>query len=172
MKSTSLRMTAVAALTLALSGCATIMGQPTQTIPIASTPSDAAISVVDETGAEVFKGMTPTSVTLQKSTGRYWGKKSFTITITKAGYATQSIPVTATANGYYIAGNFLFGGLIGWFIVDPQSGNMYTLSPEAISATLPATTASHNNKNTDGSVAIMLVQDVPDRLKQQMVRIN
>ncbi len=73
---------------------------------------------------------------------------------------------------YYIAGNFLFGGLIGWFIVDPQSGNMYTLSPEAISAALPATTASHNNSKTDGSIAIMLIQDVPGNLRQQMVKLN
>jgi hypothetical protein len=109
---------------------------------------------------------------LQKSTGRYWGKKSFTITITKAGFATQTIPVTSSPNGYYIAGNFLFGGLIGWFVVDPLNGNMYRLSPEAISASLPATSASHNNNKTDGSIAIMLIQDVPNHLKPQMVRIN
>lgn len=78
------------------------MGQPTQTV-----------SITDEKGSEVFKGTTPTSVTLQKSTGAYRGKKSFTVTISKAGFQTQTIPVQASANGWYIAGNFVFGGLIG-----------------------------------------------------------
>jgi hypothetical protein len=147
------------------------MGQPTQLIPISSTPSDAAISIVDESGVEIFKGATPTSVTLPKSTGKYWGKKSFTVTISKDGFQPQAIPVTASANGWYIAGNLVFGGLIGWFIIDPQSGNMYTLSPEAVSSTLSAKTA-HNNKATDGSISIALLQDVPVELRSQMVKVH
>jgi hypothetical protein len=63
-------------LAFSLTACATIVGSPTQLLPISSTPSDAGISVVDQTDAEVFKGSTPTSVTLLKSTGRYWGKKT------------------------------------------------------------------------------------------------
>lgn len=166
-----LRSTITIALALACSACATIVGQPTQSIPISSTPSDAAISIVDEAGVEVFKGTTPTSVTLQKSTGKYWGKKSFTVTISKNGFQPQTIPVTASANGWYIAGNFVFGGLIGWFIVDPLNGHMYTLSPEAVAATL-GTNAAHNNTATDGSIAIVLLQDVPNSLRQQMVQVH
>lgn len=147
------------------------MGQPTQSIPISSTPSDAAISIVDEGGAEVFKGTTPTSVTLQKSSGGYWSKKSFKVTIAKPGFKTQIIPVEASANGWYIAGNFIFGGLIGWFIVDPLSGNMYTLSPEAVAKEL-ASTSAHNNTKTDGSISIALLQDVPANLRSQMVPVR
>ena len=119
-----------------LGGCATIVGDETQLIPISSTPSDASISITDEKGMEVYKGSTPTTVTLQKSDGSYWGKKSFTVTISKDGYKTQTIPVTANANGWYIGGNIIFGGLIGWFIVDPLNGGMYTLSPEEVSSSL------------------------------------
>ncbi len=158
-------------LALACSACATIIGQPTQVIPISSTPSDAAITIVDEAGVEVFKGSTPTTVTLHKSTGQYWGKKSFTVKITKAGFQPQSIPVTASANGWYIAGNFIFGGLIGWFIVDPLNGNMYTLSPEAVAGSLTAN-AAHNNSGTDGKIAIVLLQDVPSSLRSQMVQVH
>lgn len=167
-----MKKSAIAAVVaLALSGCATIMGSPTQTMPIASTPSDANVVIVDESGVEVFSGQTPTTVTLNKSTGKYWGKKSFTVTITKAGFKTQTIPVTATANGWYIAGNFVFGGLIGWFAVDPFSGNMYTLSPESVSSALPTETA-HNNQGADGSIAIVLLQDVPEVLRDKLVRIQ
>lgn len=159
------------AIAAATSGCATIIGSPTQLIPIASTPSDASIVINDEGGAEIFKGMTPTTVTLPKSTGKYWGGKSFTVKISKEGFAEQTIPVASGANGWYIAGNLVFGGLIGWFIVDPLSGNMYTLSPEAVSATLGAKSA-HNNSTTDGSISIVLLQDVPSPLRAQMQRVN
>jgi len=159
------------AVAAALSGCATIVGHPTQTIPIASTPSDAAITIVDEAGVEVFKGATPTEVTLAKSTGHYWGKKSYTVTIAKAGFSSQTIPITASANGWYIGGNLLFGGAIGYFAVDPFNGNMYTLSPEAVSATLGAKTA-HNNTATDGSIVVVLLQDVPAELRGQLTRVN
>jgi hypothetical protein len=159
------------AVAAALSGCATIVGHPTQEIPVSSTPGDATISIVDEAGAEVFKGTTPTTVTLAKSTGHYWGKKSYTVTIAKAGFKTQSVPITASPNGWYLGGNLLFGGAIGYFAVDPFNGNMYTLSPEAVSATLGEQTA-HNNTATDGRIVVMLVQDVPAAARGQLTRVN
>lgn len=153
------------------SACATFVGQPTQTLPISSLPSDAQIVITDESGMQVFKGTTPTSVTLPKSTGKYFGGKSFTVSISKEGYATQTIPVTSSANAWYIGGNIVFGGLIGWLVVDPLNGNMYTLSPEAVNSTLTKTTA-HNNQAKDGSIAILLLQDVPVAARTQMVRVN
>ena len=157
--------------TVLLSGCATIVGDKTQLVPISSTPSDANVVIVDETGSEIFKGTTPTTVTLPKSDGSYWGKKSFSVEISKDGYKTQTIPITASANGWYIAGNFFFGGLIGWFIVDPMNGAMYTLSPENISASLDEKVA-HNNSGKDGNISIVLLQDVPAHLIGKMERIN
>ena len=154
-----------------LGGCATIIGDKTQLVPISSTPSEASILITDEKGVQVFKGLTPTSVTLQKSDGSYWGKKSFTVEITKAGYEKQVIPVTASANGWYIGGNIIFGGLIGWFIVDPLNGAMYTLSPEQITTALGEKVA-HNNSATDGSISIVLLQDVPSSLRNQMKKMN
>ncbi|WP_303288883.1 hypothetical protein [Marinobacter sp. SS8-8] len=154
-----------------LGGCATIVGDKTQVVPISSTPSDATILITDEKGVQVFKGLTPTSVTLQKSDGSYWGKKSFTVEITKAGYEKQVIPITASANGWYIGGNIIFGGLIGWFIVDPLNGAMYTLSPEQITSTLSEKVA-HNNTATDGSISIVLLQDVPPSLRSKMKKLN
>ncbi len=155
----------------ALTGCATIVGDANHVMPVSSTPSEAQVSIVDEKGSEVFKGATPTTVTLQKSDGSYWGKKSYSVKISKPGFETQTIPVTASANGWYIAGNLVFGGLIGWFVVDPFNGKMYNLSPETISASLP-TQAAHNNTATNGGIAIMLIQDVPAELRGKMVQIN
>ena len=149
---------------LALGGCATIVGDKDQLIPIGSDPDLASVVIVDEGGRQVFSSTTPTSVTLQKSDGSYWGKKSYTLTITKPGYASQTIPITASANGWYIAGNLVFGGLIGWFIVDPFNGGMYTLTPKQVQADLGEQAVRYG----DGSIAIVLLEDVPQTLRGQM----
>ena len=156
---------------LSMVGCATIMGDKTQLISVNSTPSDAVVKIKDEKGMEIFTGKTPTTVTLQKADGSYWGGKDYTVTITKDGYETQVIPVTSSPNGWYIAGNLVFGGLIGWFIVDPVTGAMYNLSPEQINASM-STKVSHNNKSNDGNISIVLLEDVPSYLREQMTRIN
>lgn len=156
---------------LVLNACATIVGDKTQLMNITSNPSEASIAITDERGQVVFEGKTPTNVTLQKSDGSYWGKKSYTVKISKDGFSDQSIAVTASANGWYIAGNFVFGGLIGWFIVDPMNGAMYTLSPKDINPNLTAKTAD-NNQFKDGNIAVVLVQDVPAALRDKMVKVG
>jgi hypothetical protein len=122
---------------LALS-CASIVGKPDHVMPIRSIPSEADIVIVDEGGKEMFKGRTPTTVTLPKSTGKYWGKKKYDVTLKKDGYRDQNYSLTASPNGWYIGGNIVFGGLIGWFLVDPFNGKMYNMTPEAIEADLAA----------------------------------
>lgn len=156
---------------LLLNGCATIVGDKTQLIPISSTPSDATILITDEKGVQVYKGQTPTSVVLQKSDGSYWGGKDFVLQISKPGYEQQQIQIKSSVNGWYIAGNLVFGGLIGWFILDPLNGGMYTLSPDQITSTLGEAESAKLTGN-DGTLSIVLVQDVPDSLKPHMVKLN
>ncbi len=153
-----------------LSGCATIVGEPTQLLPIASSPDGATVVIIDERGAEVFKGVTPTTVTLAKSDGSYWGKKEYTAVISKDGFSRYELPIKSSANGWYIGGNLIFGGIIGYFIVDPLNGNMYTLSVKDINATLAPTEAI--NASGKEQVNIVLVDDIPEALKPKMVRIN
>ena len=163
--------TCMLSIALCLSGCATIVGHPTQLTTINSTPSDAAILITDEDGVDVFKGSTPTTVTLQKKNGKYWGRKSYIVRISKDGFETQSVKITANANGWYIGGNIISGSISGWFVVDPFNGNMYNLSPEVINTSLLAKTA-HNSKLSVDSISIMLIQDVPAELRSKMKRIN
>ncbi len=163
-------ITAATALTLMLQGCATIVGDASQTMPITSTPSEAHISIKDEKGLEVFSGQTPTTVTLQKSDGSYFGGKHYTVEIEKDGYRSQTITVDARVNGWYIGGNLIFGGLIGWLIVDPLTGKMYKLSSESITATLPANTTANNN-NADG-IHVALLQDISPELREKLILIN
>jgi hypothetical protein len=153
-----------------LTGCATIVGSPTQVLPVSSTPDGAAIVITDETGAEVFKGTTPTTVTLAKSDGSYFGGKSYKVAISKPGYASFEMPVKARASGWYIGGNLVFGGLIGWLIVDPLNGDMYTLSEKEVRATLTSSTAAVSQ--ADAGTEIVLLGDVPEDLRAKMVKVN
>lgn len=177
------KLASVIALTAAigLGGCATIAGDQNQTIPILSSPSDAKISIVDERGIEVFRGQTPTYANLPKSDGTYFGGKNFTVTISKDGFKTQYVRIKSSANGYYVLGNFVFGGIIGWLIVDPMSGKMYTLSVDYGEKLNAKKYISHEPSRPDqyqekqkatDSIEIMLLQDVPEELKDNLVPIH
>ncbi|WP_342325394.1 hypothetical protein AAEY27_11090 [Kosakonia sp. BYX6] len=113
-----------------LSGCATIIGDKTQLVQVNSDPAGAEFKIQDETGRVVSHGKTPQGVTLDKSDGSYFGGKHYQITFTREGYAQTTLPVKSTPNGWYIGGNLLFGGLIGYLVVDPFNGGMYTLTPK------------------------------------------
>ena len=115
---------------LLLSGCATIVGDDTQVVTVNSDPSGADFEVKDNSGKIVAQGKTPQNIVLAKSDGSYFGKRSYVITFKKDGFKPESLPIKASANGWYIGGNFVFGGLIGWLAVDPFNGGMYTLSPK------------------------------------------
>ena len=119
-------------------------------------------------GKGVFTGETPATVTLAKGDGYFHGK-DYTITISKTGYADQVVVVESSPNGWYILGNLLFGGLIGWFIVDPLTGAMWNLTPDAIDAELVTNTES---KNGTQSLTIVLLENVPEGLRGKMVRLN
>lgn len=119
-----------------LSGCATIVGDEHASLPIKSTPADAQILIIDEAGRTAYRGRTPDQVPLRKSDGHYWGGKQFTVAISKRGYLTQRIKVDTHPNSLYLGGNLIFGGIIGWLVVDPTSGKMYDLSREGIDVTL------------------------------------
>lgn len=163
---------------LCLAGCASIMGDKTAIVTVSSVPPGATINIVDETGFAVFKGATPTTVNLEKSTGHYFGGKSYTVTLSLTGYQDATVNLSTHANGWYIGGNIIFGGLIGWLAVDPFNGGMYTLSPDKVNATLTqqqqqGTAGAKTSFNyTPGQLQIVLVQDVPAAMRSQLVKVG
>jgi uncharacterized protein YceK len=151
-----------------ISGCATIMGNNTQLLGIKSNPSNAKITIIDEKDKIIYSGSTPTTVTLNKSDGSYFGGKTYKIQITKKGFETKSIQVKASANGYFVLGNILFGGLIGWLIVDPLNGKMYNLSPENIDVDLNESASN----NDEIKLNIVLLENLEEQYKAKLVEIN
>lgn len=109
-------------------GCASIVSKTTYPVKISSNPEQVTISVIDEKGESVFKGQTPTMVSLPTKAGYFRGK-SYTVTFEKDGYSDQTVQINKKLDGWYI-GNILFGGLIGFLVVDPLTGAMWRLDKE------------------------------------------
>ena len=85
------------------------------------------IKVINKNGEVVFKGQTPTIINLKTSTSGYFNPEKYTVIASKDGYKTEQKIVDWHVSGWYYAGNLLIGGLIGYLIVDPLTGDMYYL---------------------------------------------
>jgi hypothetical protein len=124
----------VLAVALLSTGCASIVGKSVFPVTINSDPSGSDILIKDEKGQEIFAGKTPTTVTLDAGEA-YFHAKSYQVHFSKAGYGSHQAVIRAQLSGWYI-GNVLFGGLIGWLIVDPITGKMWKL-PTDLTVKLP-----------------------------------
>jgi hypothetical protein len=151
-----------------LAGCATIMGQSApEALNVRSAPDQATVVILDESGTKIFEGKTPTSLPLEKKRGYFSGKK-YSVNIKKDGFDDQNIAVDTKVNGWYVAGNLLFGGVIGWLIVDPATGAMWKLDTNEINVTLKGPRQGRAVENT----RIVLLEDVPPSLRSKMIRVT
>ena len=148
-------------------GCASIVSKSNYPVTISSFPEGASITIKDKYGQQIYKGKTPTTVTLKSGAGFFSGA-SYVVTFEKPGFESQTVYIEKQMDGWYI-GNILFGGLIGLLIVDPATGAMWKL-PDSISATLVEKTSS---LIIDGQeLKIAFIDDVPIHLRSQMVRVK
>jgi uncharacterized protein YceK len=120
------------------SGCATIIkGSGPQGIHFKSDPADAKLTVIDLRNGNVMASnlKTPQVVQLPKSAG-YFKCGKYNATFEKEGYDKKEVKLESDINAWYLGGNIIFGGLIGWLFVDPASGAMWHFDPEQISVLL------------------------------------
>lgn len=140
-------------------GCASIVAGGPQTIPIKSNPSDASLKIVNlRDGNAIYAGKTPYTATLERGAG-YFKKSRYNVIVEKEGCQPKEILIEGSPSGWYILGNLVFGGLIGWLIVDPITGAMWTLSPSDVSLNLETKAALF--KGGEG-LMIVLKSDLPE----------
>lgn len=140
---------------LVASGCATIVSKSDYVVNLNSDPSEAKVTVIDEQNRDVFRGVTPTMAVLPSGDG-YFSKSHYRVIFEKEGYSDTMFVLGATADDWYI-GNILFGGLIGFFVVDPITGAMFQL-PERVDVDL------HKEK----PATFDLAKDVKDRIERDL----
>ena len=120
----------VGLLSIVLSACATIMRDNSQTIPITSSTDNVDIRIADKSGKVIFEGQTPASVNLKTAAGGYFDPQEYTITASKDGFKNQTTIIDWHVSAWYWAGNLILGGLIGYLIIDPITGDMYYLDED------------------------------------------
>ena len=157
----------VGVITQLMCSCASIVSKSSYPVSITSEPSGADITIVDESGRTIVSDKTPTTVTLEAG-GGYFKGKDYTVTFTKPGYAKHTAEIRRSVDGWYVIGNVVFGGLIGWLIVDPITGAMWTL-PNEVTATLSPQTSL---LDSDASMRIVSVDQVSEHLRSEMVRVR
>lgn len=138
----------VAAFALAfVVGCGTIIHGSTQQVSVASNPSGAQVEIDG-----LNKGTTPVTAELSR-------KDQHTVKLDLDGYEPYELIVNRKVSGW-VAGNIIFGGLIG-LAVDAISGGMYKLDPAEVQAALDQPTAARAD-NTDRIFITVVMQPDPD----------
>lgn len=153
---------------VALGGCATIVHNGPRTIPVASTPAGAHVSIYDRSNTLISTNTTPFMATLPTKFG-YFKAQSYRLVFELEGHAPAEVALESSLSGWYF-GNLIFGGLIGMLIVDPLTGAMYNLAPEKIEQPLTAAQAKMVREG-DGFLVILASEATREELAA-MVRVN
>ncbi len=151
------------------SGCATIVSGSDERVSVNSTPDEAMVEIRNRNNRLVERQQTPFTATLDRSAGYFRGE-TYTVTFRKEGYSSEEVVIRSRPSGWYLAGNLFFGGLIGWFIVDPLTGAMWVLTPDSVNAIL-----DERPSQADGAgpvLHVILEEHVPDDLRAEMIRVR
>lgn len=135
-------------------------------ISVDSDPEGAIVLILDKKDKEIFKGTTPAAVKLNSGSG-YMSKAFYTVKISAPGFEERIIPIVYKLNEWYV-GNILLGGLIGLLIVDPISGAMWKLDSQPV---IYANLKQVSSTAQAPELKIMNISDVPDYLKDKLVRV-
>lgn len=159
-------MTAIMMVSVFLfSSCASILSKSTYPLSINSNPSNAKISITDKKGKEIYLGNTPATVRLQAGAG-FFSRAEYQVKFSSPGYDEKIVPITFKLDGWYF-GNLFLGGVLGMLIIDPATGAMWKIETEFLNETLTGTTAS-----IDPKMKIMNINEIPEKWKNHLVRVN
>ncbi|MEJ5375395.1 MAG: hypothetical protein WHX93_02315 [bacterium] len=152
---------------LALAGCASIVSKSNWPVNVTSTPPECRVVLKDKRGMEIFRGTTPTVVTLPARSGFFSGA-DYSLVFEKEGFEPVTVSLSSELNPWYI-GNILFGGLIGFLVVDPATGAMFKL-PEQVHGTLTAKQTS--SLPVQGGLWVAALEDIPQELRIHLERLR
>ena len=156
------------ALACSVTGCATIFTGTKQKISFNSEPIQSQISISNHKGEVVHTGETPATVKLRKGRG-YFMPAKYTVVFNKEGYQTHTVNINARMSGWYV-GNIIFGGVVGFLIVDPLTGAMYTLKPNDIQAVLNEANAEGEGQNQ--TLTVVLKENIPEDIMAKAIKLN
>lgn len=119
---------------LSLCSCASIVDGGRRKVHIDSNPTGAQVTIYNSHDEKESVNTTPFLARLDRHRG-YFAGEEYRLVFQLAGYQKTEATIKSSLNGWYF-GNIVFGGLIGFLIVDPVTGAMWTLSPRTVVAQL------------------------------------
>jgi hypothetical protein len=148
------------------SGCASIVSKSVYPITINSTPKGALIVITDKADKVVYQGNTPAMVKLKSGAG-FFVKASYQVKLSLEGYEDRIVPINCKLDGWYI-GNIVFGGIIGFLVIDPATGAMWKIDNKEINETLTKKAGTSQAP----SLEIKTIHEIPLEWRAYLVRIN
>ena len=121
-------------ITVLFSSCATLLGKTRYPVRINSVPTETIVTIYNRKGIEVFSDTTPCVAKLKSNAG-YFRRAIYTVEFNRTGYARSTEVVRAKVNPFYY-GNILFGGYVGFLLIDPITGAMYQIPTKEINQVL------------------------------------
>ncbi len=137
------------------SGCASIIkGSAAQQVSLKTKPSDADCQITDlRTGAIILKQKSPILTQLKRHSG-YFKNAQYRYSCEKEGYTSGQVNIVSSVNGWYFMGNLAFGGLVGWLIVDPSTGAMWSFASDDITLALELPVPASSSPEEKGVVLV------------------
>lgn len=152
-------------LIMAITACASIVSNKKYPVTVSSSPNNAHVTVKNTKGDVLFSGRTPTTVTLDASSG-YFQTAQYEIEVSKTDTVKKEIILNGELDSWYL-GNFVIGGIFGLLVVDPSTGCMWKLD-DRVHADLPTKTSWQSvNK-----IKIITQNNVSSELIQKLTRIQ
>lgn len=158
-------------LAFSMTACSSIVSQASYPVTIDSAPSGANISISDEKGNRVFEGSGPATLSL-RSGDKYFSRAMYTVEVESDGMVYTSTLRPSLDRWYF--GNVLFGGLVGFLVVDPLTGAMYKL-PEQFTIDVPAANTAPSAPSTASkglSVQVLSMADIPIDLRDELEAVQ
>ena len=159
-----------AALFFVLSSCATLFSKTSYPVTIDSNPRDADITITNRRGEQIYTGGTPAVVKLKTGSG-YFRRGIYQIKISKEGYATKTVEIRATLNGWYF-GNIFYFQTIGFLVVDPFTGAMYRINQLDVNETLEEVNKTAASTQQEPQLHIYDINQIPETWKSKLVAIK
>ncbi|HOX38190.1 MAG TPA: caspase family protein [Candidatus Brocadiia bacterium] len=136
MRNIKIIMTAALALCATFTGCASIIKGGNQQVTINSEPSGAKVTIYDaRTNSIIMTQQTPCTVQLKRGAG-YFKRGMYKVVMEKPGYQPSEYQLGGSINGWYAAGNLLDPTLLGYLVVDPITGGMWSMDRDNLSGSL------------------------------------
>lgn len=152
-------------LLILLSSCASIVSKNNYNVYFDTNPIKGNLTIFDKKNRVVFEGNTPATVKLP-SYYAYFSRAEYLIKFSAVGYKNKVVPLRAKVDGWYW-GNFYFGNLIGFLIIDPATGSMYK-----IDETIVARTLLPIPENLSAAIQIIDLKDLPATYYGTLVKID